>query len=409
MSDNTLSSLNEAFKYVQDSKLKNLTSNFAIIQDLVPMKENDKLGRKFLMPVALTFELGFTVGDGTVYALNDAVAAVYDEIEVDPTPVSLRTRVSQSAANRWKDSKKAVINNVALRAGQMKKSLQKFAEIEILHGRTGIATLTGVSDDASGTCVCTVSDATWASGIFAGMVGAKLDAYTSTTKQNSTGDLTISAVDHDAKTVTVTGANADTAAIDANSVLYFKGAYGAGQHGIKTQLDNASTLFGIDASSYDLWKAVEHSVSGALTMPQILKGQAKCVNRGGLDEDVILFLSPTNFEGLNADLSALVDMDPKVSKGEIGFSSITYKGQAGKIHIVSHPYMMDGDAFSIPKSCMRRVGATDIDFMQDEGGRYWRSLDVSGYAGYQCTGHYEFQVIITEPAKCCFYKSITPA
>lgn len=409
MSDNTKSSLDTAFKYVQENKLKYLTSNHAILLNMVPMKDNDILGRKFLLPVALTFELGITYGDGTVYTLNDAIAAVYEEIEVDPTPVSLRTRVSQSAANRWKaGSKKSVINNVAIRAGQMKKSMQKFAEISMLHGRTGIGDLTAVSD-SSGTNVLTISAATWAPGIWAGMTGMKLDAYTSTTKQNTNAALVVDSIDFANRQVTVTGNTADTAAIDSNSVLYPYGAYGNEQYGIKYQLDTSGSVFGIDSSSYELWKAQEYSVSGDLTMSEILKGVAKAVNIGGLDEDVVLLLNPEVYEDLNADLSALVDMDPKVSKGEIGYNSITYKGQAGKIHIVPHPYMMYGDAFSMPKSCIRRVGATDIDFMKDDEGGYWRSLDVAGYAGYQCTGQYEFQVVLTEPAKCVYFKGITNA
>jgi len=409
MNDNTKSSLDTAFKYVQENKLKYLNSNAAILLNMVKMKDTDILGRKFLLPVALTNELGYTFGDGTVYQLNDAIAAVYEEIDVDPTPVSLRTRVSLSAANRWKaGSSKSVINNVAIRAGQMKKSLQKIAEICMLHGRTGIGTVSALND-SSGTNELTITDATWSSGIWAGMVGMKLDAYTSTTKQNSNAALVISVVNHDSKKITVTGNSSDTAAIDVGSVLYPYGAYGADQYGLKYQLDTSGSIFGISNSTYDLWKAVEHNVAGSLSMSELLKGQAKAVSRGGLDEDVVVFMSPNVWEGLNSDLSALRDFDGsyKVSRGENGFNSITYNGQAGKLELISHPYMMDGDSFSMPQSCLRRVGASDIDFMKDEDGGYWRSLDVAGYAGYQASAYYEFQILITEPAKCVYYYGIT--
>lgn len=62
MSDNTKSSLDTAFKYVQENKLKYLNSNSAILLNMVPMKDADILGRKFLLPVALTYELGYTFG-----------------------------------------------------------------------------------------------------------------------------------------------------------------------------------------------------------------------------------------------------------------------------------------------------------------------------------------------------------
>ena len=75
MSDNTKASLDTAFRYVQEKKLKYLNSNSAVLLNMVKMGKNDILGRKFLMPVALTFELGVTYGDGTIYALNEAIAA----------------------------------------------------------------------------------------------------------------------------------------------------------------------------------------------------------------------------------------------------------------------------------------------------------------------------------------------
>ena len=408
--DNTKSSLDTAFKYIQENKLKYLNSNSAIVQKLAPMKDADIVGRKFLLPVALTFELGITYGDGTVYALNDSIAAVYEEIDVDPTPVSLRTRVSLSAANRWKaGSSKSVINNVAIRAGQMKKSLEKFAEISILHGRTGVGIVGGVSD-SSGTNTVTLTDATWASGIWAGMIGCKLDAYDTdnTTQQNSNATYVLASADFDNKAITITGNTTDTADLAATDIMYFRGANGAEMFGLKYQLDTSGTVFGISSSTYDLWKANEHAVGGALTMAQILKGQAKAVGKGGLDEDVCILVSPVTFESLNDDLAALRSEDSsyKSEKGEQGHQALTYHGQAGKIEVISHPYMMEGDSFSFPKSCLRRVGASDIDFMKDDEGGYFRSLDITGFAGYQCSGYFEFQVVLTEPAKCVLYTGI---
>jgi hypothetical protein len=374
---------------------------------MVPMKDQDIVGRKFLFPVALTNELGFTFGDGTVFAHNASIAAEYKEAELDPAPVILKTRISQQAANRMKVAgDKSLINQVALRTGKMKESLMKVAEINILHGGRGIGSLSAVSDDGSGTNVLTISAATWAPGVWAGMEGLKLDAYTSTTKQNSAA-LTISVVDFENKQITVTGANADTAAIDANSVLYLYGAYGVEQTGIIQQLDNSGSLFGIDASAYSLWKAPELNVAGSLTLGKILEGQSKAVSQGGLDEDVMLFLSPKTFESINDDVSALRSLDSSYnsSKVEVGSKSIKFHGQAGIIEIMAHPFMKEGEAFSHPKSCLRRIGACDIEFVKDENAQgYFRALE--GYGGYQCIAQFEFQIFVTSPAKCVFYYGI---
>jgi len=407
--DNTKASLEEAFRYVQENKLLYLNAGPSILQKLVPMKDRDILGRDFKLPVALSFELGITYGDGTSFNLNDSIAANYSEIEIDPTPVVLRTRVSLQVVNRWEKRDKAVLNNVALRTGQMKQSLEKFAEIAILHGRTGIGTVGSVSD-SSGTNTVTLTDATWAPGIWSGMSEAKLDAFDAdnSTQQNSNADYVLSSVSHDNKQIVITGNATDTADLAAGDIFYFKGANGSEMFGIKHQLDTSGTVFGIDSSVYDLWKANEHTVSGALTMNEILKGQAKAVGKGMLQEDVICLVSPTTYESLNDDLSALraFDKSYEKNKGESGFNSICYIGQGGKIDIISHPYMMEGDAFSMPKSCLRRVGAKDIEFIQDDGGGYFSSLHVAGVMGFQCVGQFEYQFVITEPSKCVIYKSI---
>lgn len=403
MADNTKSSLEAAMSYIQEKKLLNLVPNSAIIQKLIPLKKAG--GRKYLQPVALTNELGLTFGDGTVFSYNDGIAAVYEEAEIDPSPVVLRSRISLSAVNKISNDPAQIQSLVAMRAGNMKQSMMKIAEITSLHGGSGIGTVSAVSD-SSGTNVLTITDATWAPGVWAGMIGLKLDAYTSTTKQNSNAALVVSAVSFENKTVTVTGNSSDTAAIDVGSVLYLYGAYGVEQTGLIAQFDNAGSLFGINAATYDLWKACEETVSGALTFAKILAGQAKAVAKGGLDEDVVLLVSPKTFESLNDDISSLrsFDSDYKSSKGEMGVNSIVFHGQAGKIEIISHPFMKEGEACSFPKSSTRRIGSTDVDFIKGDDNGYFRALENA--AGFQCVGQFEFQVLACEPAKCVLYKSI---
>jgi hypothetical protein len=297
----------------------------------------------------------------------------------------------------------------------MKKSISKIAEIEMLYGRSGIATISAVSavntSPDPDQITITVTDATWASGIFAGMTGLKLDAYTSGGSQrNTNATLTLVSVDHDAKQIVVSGNNTDLSALAATDILYLRGFKSAGQYGLFYQMDTSGSVFGIDSSVADLWKACEHNVAGALTMPQILKGIAKAVNRGGLDEDVVLLVNPTTFESLNADLAALRETGMEEgSRVEIGHSSIKYRAQSGLVEVMAHPYVKESHGFCFPKSSIRRVGASDIEFVKDDTEGYWKDLAVTGYAGYQCTAQFEFQVFLQEPAKCClFYGIVNP-
>lgn len=302
-----------------------------------------------------------------------------------------------------KNNKKSRENQITLRAGTMKKSLEKIAEINMLHGGSGIGTISAVSD-SSGTNVLTISAATWAPGIWAGMIGLRLDAV-DTTVQNTNATLVVSAVNFDTRQVTVTGNATDTAALAINDVLYLRGSLGVEQTGIMAQLDNAGTLFGIDASAYDLWKASEFTVSGALTFAKIMEGVSKAVAKGGLDEDSVIIVSPKVFESLNSDQAAAREYDSSYKKqAENGFSSIKYRGQSGVVEVIAHPFMKDGEAALFPKSCVRRIGACDVSFIND-GGDYFRAVDGSG--AYECVGQFDFQIVVTEPAKCVLYKSIS--
>jgi hypothetical protein len=400
---NTKTTLETTFNYVQKNTLNDLKPNSAILQDLAgPLKGADQLGRKFLWPVCLSYELGFTFGDGSAFAYNDDVQGVYEEIEIDPNPVVLKSRISIEAADRMAKSDKAVLNHVALRSGQMKMSLAKVAEVDSLLGRSAI----GIGVAASTTNIgATIEDivftaATWAPGIWAGMEGAKLEARAAGVLVNTNADLVISQVDFDAKTVRVTGNSTDIAALAAGDVYYFKGAFANGQYGIHYQLDTSGTVFG-------LWKGNEYAVGGALTLSKALKGSARAVGKGGLDEDCVLISSPVTWEGLNSDLAALRQQDSsyKPAKGEIGAKAITYNAQFGSIDIVAHPYCPEGFAYMMPKTALRKVGATDITFgVPGKDGEVFEVLEA--VAAYQMTGRYSYQMLIPQPAKCVLFTGI---
>lgn len=404
---NTLSSLNTAFKYIQEKKLLDLKPNSSIVYDMAPMKESDTLGRKYLAPVVLSYELGFTFGDGSAFAYNSDVAGIYSEIQIDPNPVVLKSRLSIEAADRMANGgDKAVINHVALRSGQMKSSLMKMAEIEMLHGKTGVGTISADPVVATNATII-FTDATWAPGIWGGMEGALLESRAGASLINTNADLVLVSVNFETKSIVVSGNGTDLTALDAAQKIYFKGAYSNGQYGIKYQLSTSGSIFNIDNSAYALWKAQALSVGGALTMAKALEGRAKAVSRAGLDEDCVLLVSSATYENLNSDLAALRMFDESYSskEAENGSKGIKYHGQGGAVRIVAHPMVMEGDAFMIPERGMKRIGATDITFKSIDGDEEaWKHLE--GYHAYQLTGRFSFQVLISEPAKCVYFSGI---
>ncbi len=411
---NTLISLNTTFKYVQDKKLRDLKPNSSIIYNMAPFDEANAVGRQYLCPIVLSYELGFTFGDGTAFAYNDDVAGVYAELAIDPNPVVLKSRLSIEAADRMNRSEKSLLDHMTLRGGQMKASLLKMAEIEMLHGRTGVGVISGnpavntvpAPDEAD----IIFTAASWAPGVWGGMEGAKLEVRSGATKINANGDLTLVAVNFDTKTITVSGDNTDLTDLADGYLVFFKGAYANGQYGIKYQLDTAGSVFGVSNSTYALRKSPEVTVSGALTMKAVLDGRAKAVAKAGLDEDCVLLVSSATFENLNVDLGALASIDQRYSEKEqaAGTQGVVYHGQGGKIRVVAHPMMMEGDAFMLPERGMKKIGSTDITFKDIDGSEEaWKHLE--GYHAYQLTGRFSFQVLIYEPGTCVYFKSIVNA
>jgi len=405
----TKTSLETAFKYVSEKSLNDLKPNSSILQDLAgPLKASDQLGRKFLWPVCLSYELGFTFGDGSAFTYEAAVAGAYDEIEIDPNPVVLRSRLSIEAADRMAKSDKAVLNHVALRSGQMKMSLSKVAEIDSMYGRSAVGIGVISASSVSTNATLTLTNATWAPGIWSGLEGARLESRNSGgTLINTNADLIIVSVSHDNKQVVVSGNSTDLAALAAAQRLFFKGQFANGQQGVHTQLTATGSIFGIDNSVYGLWKGNSHDAAGALTISKVLKGSAKAVSKGGLDEDCVLLVSPVTFEGLNSDIAALRSQDSsyKTEKSEQGVQGIVYHAQFGKVEVIAHPFCMEGFAYLIPKKALRKVGSTDITFgIPGKNEEVFEVLE--SVAAYQMCGRYSFQMFLAQPAKCVIFTGI---
>lgn len=412
-SPNTKTSLDTMFKHTVAKQVNNLVPSHAIIQKLVPkLSEAERTGRKYLCPVALTLENGVTYGDGLAFAYNDDIAAVYDEIELDSNPIVVKSRVSLAAANRMANNEKSFITKMSLQSGNMKESIVKRFELECLYGKSGLGTISGnPSVNTSPTpdqATIIFTDASWSPAIWGGLEGCLLECRNGSSLVNANGDLTLVSVDVDNKTIVVSGDNTDLTDLADGYKIFFKGAYANSFYGIDAQITNTTTLFGIDAATYNLWKGNSYAVSGELTMKKVLKGVAKAVGKGGLAEEAVLLVPALGYEGLNADLAGLREFDSSYSKdsADIGVSSINYHAQSGKIKIVAHPFVKEGEAFLIPKGAMKRVGASEIQFGFG-GGEYFEKLE--GNAGYQLIAQGDWCILIDKPACCVKYTGITHA
>lgn len=422
---NTLTSLNTMFKYVQD-KAQSLLPENAVLLKLVPeVTSNTEEGRKYLVPVQLTHENGITFGDGSVFALNNASNAVYSEISVDSYPMVLLTQISESVAGRMANSEKSFITESTLRAEVMYNSLARFYEISMMYGQstTGIGTAIQTTSTASGTTgTCYVTAAQWSPGIWAGAVGMQINFYDGSGALVSTAAdsvFTVTSVNNSAQSFALSGTSTGITALSTafgagTCVIVINGAGGTTavngniQLGLEAQIVGATTIFGINASTYPLWQGQAQTCSSAsFTMAKALTGIGLAVGCGGLNSEVSLEVSAKTYQNLNADQAALRQYDGSYTgkEAENGSEDICYKGPNGKISVIVNNIIKEGEAYSFPKKYVKRVGVHEMSFKRPgKDDEFFQ--EIPGYAGYSLRASGDFCILHERLAQCTKFTSI---
>lgn len=398
---NTASTINAWLKEVYADSIQDLIPEGVRLLKMVAFEAGEKeIGDKYVQPLTLTHESGFSVGSGA-FSLNDAVAATYAEAQVEGKNLLLRTQVSYDAAARASSSKKAFKKWGDQVIGNMTSSFKKRLEILHFYGGTGLGQVSAVSD-SSGTNTLTITAASWASGIWAGSEGMALDCYSAIsagTQRNTNATLAISSVNLVSRTVTVTGNATDTAAIQPNDHLFFRGFRGNEMNGLDKIVTATTTIYNVDPGAYALWKGNSHAAGGRLTFAKIQQAVALGVAKG-LDEKVTVFCAPESYTDLNTDLAAFRKLDSsyKSSKGENGVESITFFGLAGEIEIVPSIYVKRGEAFCVPLKKLKRIGSTDVTMRMPGMSEEELMLQMPSNAGYEMRLFYDGNLFCERPA-----------
>lgn len=338
----------------------------AILQDEVDFSEDDATGEKIVFMVPLTychsFSYGPSSGASTTITLNDAQPPYIGKAEVEGYQLIGRIQMDypylSKAASKGKRAFQAAMD---ASMESLVESARRRIEISLLHGQMSLGK---VQTNSSGTL--TITAATWSPGIWVGMKDCVLtafDALTASATQDN-GDLVVSSVVPASRQVVVTGTSG---AVDSNSYLWFKGsrsdtAFNEGA-GLMKIASNTGSLFGLSAATYDIWGAVQKTVSGPITFAKVQEGQAEAQVKG-LREETLLLVAPKRFAELNTDMAAdrVFDSSYSSAKGEMGVSEIVYHSAAGVIRVKGHSLMKEGEAVSFPPSKCLRVGSTDLTF-----------------------------------------------
>lgn len=333
------------------------------------------------------------------YNLNAAVAGQIKDATVQGYQIVLRSvmpydvlsRASSSGARAFETATKYIMGN-------MVRSFGKRAEIQMMYGQSGIGTVSSVTG-----LVVTITTATWAAGIWAGMKNLRVDVYTSGGALRGTAKVT--AISLDNRTITLDAVPSGTTGTD---VLYFEGAFGNEMPGILKIATNTGSLFGIDAGQYELWAGNTYSASSAaLSFSKIQSAIAKSVEKG-LDSDVKVLVNVKTWANLLNEQAALrmYDQSYSVSTSETGSQAIRFHGQNGKVEIVPSIHVKEGDAFVIPMDELLKVGSTDMTFnLPGSNDQFFRQLENS--AGVEVRAFSDFSLFCQAPGKVTYISNIT--
>jgi hypothetical protein len=262
----------------------------------------------------------------------------------------------------------------------------------------------------------------WATGLWAGKVGAELQFYQedNTTLISSSTDsvFTISSIDPVYKRIGLTGTSTGVTALiavveanfDGGIRTYFNGTKGKDFLGIDQIITTSGTLFGIVNTTYTLFKGNEYTASGALSLSQIIAATENAVAQG-LMEDVCAYVPISAWNTLASTEAGLRMYDSSYSpnKAENGVKSLAFYGANGKIEIEPHPIVKAGEVFIIPKKQFIRVGATDVTFQTPGMDSTEIFLQLPSNAGYEVRAYADQALLCMAPAKCTKVTGFTVA
>lgn len=420
-------SLNGNFKNVYGDKIFDLVPESDILYRNDRIKFVSKKGREglqFNQPVLVALPSSATWGlNGPT--LNAPIAMQMANATVTGSAITMRDVLSYDSAARAASSEAAFEGTVGLVLRTLFKAHGKFAEIDLLYGNgpitSGISLCQSTAVVTSGSnAAVTVTYASWAPAMFSGFQNAKLDAYQAGSLINTNAALQIVSVNVVPASnsvgglLTLSGNASDITALVATNGgtavdYYWYLAFGNSMVGIDGILRNTGSLFGINAATYDLWQANTFDASSTqLTFSKLGQAVALGVSRG-LDEDVLALVAPVTFADLVNEQAGARRYDSSYSSKKIdnGSEALTYWGPSGKIEVVPHMFVHQGEALIFPPKELIKVGPLDHispTLPGIDGDIFFQSPTA---ASYEVRLFSDFGLLNNMPAKSTWVKNIT--
>lgn len=395
--------------------------------DFVPSELQN--GKQYEQPVVLTGEQGFTysLDTQTAYDLNDSIGMAMQSAIVPGADIVLDSTIGYSQAARASHSATSFKTVMSTKFENMLKSSSHRIEIAMLYGQQNIgAAALQAASVANSMLPIIIDTASWATGIWSGSENAQVvfSLSSDNTAVDSLRSFTVKQVNPDTRTVYFAVGTAGTpgtlatlaTAINANALnINFYGAVSgsagsfayAEMAGLRKQMTNTGSLFGIDAGAYDLWRGNSVAITGQLTMAKVLSALSRPIGRG-LEEDVVLFCNPSTWADLASNLAALRRFDGSYSKSKSqnGSEQLEYFSQNGSIKIMSYNIVKEGDCFIFPVSKVVRIGARELSLNDPTRPAEEIFFTIPGKAGVGVRSYTNQAVFLEAPAQALYISGI---
>ncbi len=423
--------LNALYKVAYAKGVEDLIPKASKLSDMIPFVPSElQNGKQYEQPVVLSAEAGFTYSLDTqnAYDLNESVGMNMQSAIVPGADIVLDSTVGYNQAARASHSATSFKSVMSTKFENMLKSSEKRLEIAMFYGQGSIGTTVANTYSAVGATVALViSTASWATGIWAGSENARVKFSIASSGflpsgVADTAAFIVTAVNVDTRTITftevVSGDASDlaTAASVALNVHFFGSVTLAASvtapiyaemAGLKKIITNTGSLFGIDASVYDLWRGNSVTTTGQLTMAKVLSATSRAVQRG-LDTDAVVWVNPSTWADLASNLAALRRFDGSYSRKKMdnGAETLEYTSQNGALKIVSYNIVKEGDCFIFPEEKVMRIGARELGLNDPTRPADEIFFTIPGKAGVGLRAYTNQAIFLETPAQAVYISGI---
>jgi hypothetical protein len=374
-----------------DEAITKVVPASSIIQeevDFVPDAQRE--GAQFNAPVLLSLPSGFTYGAGFA-SYQSIIPSNVQYAFLTGSNINLRDGIANDLISRAMSDKNSFMTASKYVMMALQKSMRKELELNLLYGSTGLGQVSAYTNVGTTTTTLYFSFASWAPAIWSGLENCVLNFFNAGAQLG--GSFTIVSVTIAQQNpnyggqITVTGTSGDITALQ-NAIghayssgtdtpgtavdAYMNTSFGNQMVGIKGILGATGTLFGLNTASYSVWQPNTFAVGGvALSIGKVLDAGALAVARGAEDETLDVLVNPTSYANLIVEASSARRLDGSWKKDTLanGARYIEYYGPNGKMRVIAHPFVKQGEGFILPLEDCKRIGSTDITF------------DLPGFAG----------------------------